>query len=260
MALIVFSSYNFGQKNKKVAFTQANNYFVSNTVSEGMLVFPKITSEKEFNKLFGKAPIMGKKGQPTPIDFSKQYVIAVIDELSYTHEGFNPVSLTKNADKITLTFSKKDVSEGSAQFRRYIILIVDKKNEGEVEFQDQNGTTYLPYTIGNRYFVKNTIENKEQLLNPITTEEEFEKYFGMATVMGEDGQPTPIDFNKQFVIAHINESSNDPVNYSFKLTSKDGISTLTYNKNGGSPGDSYRYCAILIVDKKYGEKVTVVKK
>ena len=39
--------------------------------------YPKITTEEEFNKLFGMATIMGKDGKPTAIDFTKQFVLGV---------------------------------------------------------------------------------------------------------------------------------------------------------------------------------------
>lgn len=258
LMLIMIGGNVFGQKSKKVAYKAAQNYFVKNTVSEGVMVFPKITTEKEFEKFFGMAPLMGKGGQPTPIDFSKQYVIAVIDDLSYNPKGLDPVSLLKNGSEITFTFKRESGGEGSAQFRRCLILIIDKKHEGNVIIKDQNGTEFIPYTVANRYFVKNTVENKTMVLSDITSEEQFENYFGMATVMGEDGQPTPIDFSKQFVIAFINESSEDAVNYTFNsLIRKNNETTLVYRKEGGTPGDSYRYCAILIVDKKYAENIKI---
>ncbi len=260
MALIIISSCSFGQKSKKVAYTLAQNYFVKNTVRDGVFVFPKITSQKDFDKLFGMAPIAGKNGQPTAIDFSKQYVIAVVDDLSYTYEGLDPVSLTKMENQLTFTFSKTDVSEGSAKFRRCLVIIVDNSNEGEVIIKDNNGNEYIPYTLANRYFVKNTIDNKEHLLQNITTEDQFNHYFGMATVMGEDGQPTPIDFTKQFVIAVISESSEDEVNYAFNVTKKGNTTSVNYRTEGGKPGDTYRYCAILIVDKKYENKIEIQKK
>lgn len=55
----------------------------------------------------------------------------------------------------------------------------------------------IPYQTVNNYFINNDIDKVPEL---ITTQSEFTKCFGMATVMGNDGKPTDIDFNKQFVI------------------------------------------------------------
>ena len=37
----------------------------------------------------------------------------------------------------------------------------------------------------------------------ITRQQTFDENFGMAAIMSKDGQPTPIDFNKDFVLAKI---------------------------------------------------------
>ena len=64
-----------GQK-KDVPFEVAHNYFVRNDVTEPIPA--KIASQDEFERYFGMAAFMGKKGQPTPIDFETQFVIAVV--------------------------------------------------------------------------------------------------------------------------------------------------------------------------------------
>lgn len=57
----------------------------------------------------------------------------------------------------------------------------------------------VPFRYAKGYFVRNDVEDGEYP-SKITSQGEFEKYFGMATVMGENGKPTEIDFNKDFVI------------------------------------------------------------
>ncbi len=57
----------------------------------------------------------------------------------------------------------------------------------------------IDFKIAKNYFVNNTIDS---ISNPlIETQSTFDSIFGMATVMGEDGKPTAIDFSKQVVIA-----------------------------------------------------------
>ena len=64
------------------------------------------------------------------------------------------------------------------------------------------GPKDVPYTVLDHYFFKNGQDVPD---NPkIDTEEAFATLFGMATVMGESGKPTPVDFDKEFVIAVVN--------------------------------------------------------
>lgn len=261
LLLLAFApGVNAQKKEKKIPFTVANRYFVSNEVKDGINVFPRITTREEYDKLFGMATVMGKNGAPTPIDFSKQYVIAVIDEITNKNVTLSAEKLTIRNNSITFTFRKEVSGETPhTYFRHCLIIIVDKKYEGEIVVRDTDETEYIPYHFGNRYFVNNTVEKGTFSHPKITTREEFDNLFGMAAVMGENGLPTPIDFSRQYVIALINESTEDPVEYTIKsLKKNDGTITLEYTKKGGeTAGDGYRYCFILIVDKKYDSDVKI---
>ena len=57
----------------------------------------------------------------------------------------------------------------------------------------------VPYSIAQGYFLRNDVDSLP--LNRFITREQFDSVFGMAAVMGENGMPTPIDFDRQFVIA-----------------------------------------------------------
>ncbi len=57
----------------------------------------------------------------------------------------------------------------------------------------------VPYSIAQGYFVRNDVDSLP--FNRIITREQFDSLFGMAAVMGANGKPTPIDFDRQFVIA-----------------------------------------------------------
>ena len=64
----------------------------------------------------------------------------------------------------------------------------------------------VPFIVADRYFVNNTVKEVD---NPkIATKEEFDKLFGMAPVMGDNGLPTTIDFAKQYVIAVIKSETD----------------------------------------------------
>lgn len=57
----------------------------------------------------------------------------------------------------------------------------------------------VDYAIAENYFIKNDAQLPES--HKITDQETFNQIFGMATTMGDNGKPTEIDFEKEFVIA-----------------------------------------------------------
>ena len=266
LMMALFAGISFGasaetmkSKGKKVPYTIAQRYFVKNTVADGTFFYPKITSQEAFDELFGMAAVMGKDGTPTSIDFSKQYVIAVIDGITNATVQLEAKSLVKTEGTITLTYNRTEVGKSaSASFRHCLILIVDKKYDGNVIIENTNKQQGIPFQIAKRYFVNNTVENGEFFYPAITSGEEFEKLFGMATVMGKDGTPTPVDFSRQFVIAVVNPETHSLVDFEVKsLLKKDGVITLNYRKTGtdSNKGATFRSCLILIVDKTYQGKV-----
>ena len=57
----------------------------------------------------------------------------------------------------------------------------------------------VPFTYAKGYFLRNDVEEGEYPTK-ITNQNLFDQYFGMATVMGDEGKPTEIDFDKSFVV------------------------------------------------------------
>jgi hypothetical protein len=118
-----------------IAFTVAKNYFVNNTVTK--LDNPKIETAEKFNKIFGMATTMGKDGKPTEIDFSKQYVIAVILPETDLSTNVSPISLLKNTkNEITLNYKSVVGQKQSWTSRPNFAIIVDKKENGNVTLKE----------------------------------------------------------------------------------------------------------------------------
>lgn len=110
----------------------------------------------------------------------------------------------------------------------------------------------IPFKIAKGYFVNNTFSGK--LMNPIINHpDSFQRIFGMATVMGEDGKPTPIDFEKEFVVAVIGDISEDQINYhAVDLQSKAKMLELSYSiHTEKSNGALMQNSLILVVAKSY---------
>ena len=116
-----------------IPYIVANRYFVRNDYKKEDLTSPKITSEGQFEKHFGMAPIMGPDGKPTAVDFSRQYVISVIGELTDQRTEIVPVSLQQKAGTIEFIYKINEGEKISATIRPVLLIIVDNKYQGEVK-------------------------------------------------------------------------------------------------------------------------------
>ena len=119
-----------GQK-KDIPFEVAHNYFVRNDVTEPIPA--KIVSQDEFERYFGMAAFMGKKGQPTPIDFEIQFVIAVVlPETSHSTE-LRAESLSDDGQKLTFTYHV-DVADKENTWTQVPVLLiaVDRQYERDI--------------------------------------------------------------------------------------------------------------------------------
>ena len=134
IAALCFAACN---QKKEVPFMEAHNYFVRNDVTEP--VPAKIGSLDEFERYFGMAAFMGKNGQPTPIDFEKQFAIAVVlPETNHSTE-LHAESLTADGSKLIFIYSVDVASEENTWTQVPMLLIlVDRKYERDcVELQEK---------------------------------------------------------------------------------------------------------------------------
>lgn len=114
-----------------IPFAIAQNYFVKNDAQ--IPEDPKITTQSDFDSIFGNATLMGEDGQSTPIDFEQQFVIAVVLDQSDFATKIEPMDLRKlDSEKIQFRYA---VTVGERQ--QYIsqpalILVADKKHEADI--------------------------------------------------------------------------------------------------------------------------------
>ena len=107
----------------------------------------------------------------------------------------------------------------------------------------------VPFKVAQNYFYNN-VGNPATM---ITDAESFAKSFGMATVMGDKGKPTDIDFNKEFLIDVIFpvttwEMEVNPI----KVEAKGDTLYYSYNVSVGKKlSYSIRPISIVIIDKEY---------
>ena len=119
----------------QVPFVVAHNYFVRNDAIEPIPA--KIVSLDEFEQYFGMAAFMGKNGQPTPIDFEKQFAIAVVlPETNHSTELY-AASLTDDGKKLIFTY-RVDVAPKENTWTQVpmLLIFVDRQYErNSVELQ-----------------------------------------------------------------------------------------------------------------------------
>lgn len=136
---VVFLSINFlnAQTLNQVPYKIAKHYYVKNTIKTDQLKQYKITSKKEFDKVFGAAAVMGKDGIPTKIDFKKEFVIGVVGAETSTATELIPESLLaisklKAVGKSTLVFQLKQKLGQTNSFTVMpnIIAVVNRKYIG----------------------------------------------------------------------------------------------------------------------------------
>lgn len=110
-----------------VAFTEARNYFHRNDAQLPSDLKLQITSAEEFERHFDRAAVMGKDGEPTPIDFSKSFVIAKVLPVSSLKTELRPLKLKKKGNRLDLGYKFKQGEKQSYATQPMFILIVDRK-------------------------------------------------------------------------------------------------------------------------------------
>ena len=124
------------QSETVVPFSVARNYFVRSDADVAENV--KITDQATFEGVFGMAAFMGKDGQPTFIDWDKEFVIAVVKPVTDVETVLEPLSLIKKGKSLVLNYSLKSGPSMSYTIRPFFIIVVDKQWEDlPVAFDEQ---------------------------------------------------------------------------------------------------------------------------
>lgn len=122
------------QKSSRVPYTVAQRYFLKNDATT--LPNGAITSASEFERLFGMATVMGKDGQPTSVDFNRQFVIAVSVPETNRATDIKPLALQQENGSLVLSYTVERGEERSYTIQPLLLLVVDKKYEATVELRE----------------------------------------------------------------------------------------------------------------------------
>jgi heat shock protein HslJ len=137
MFLLNVISFAQSDKNQasEIPFQIANGYFVKNTYTKDNFPKGKITTQKKFDAIFGAAAYMGANGKPTAINFETHYVIAIIEKETDLNTEINVLELKKIGRKIVCAFEVVSMEQMTSTMRPVVLLVVDKKDKGKIEFQ-----------------------------------------------------------------------------------------------------------------------------
>ena len=115
----------------KIPYQSGCNYFVRNDYEAETLPSPIITFQEEFDAVFGGAAVMG--AQPTPIDFSRQYVIALIEPATDQAVHLVVENLVKIDGKLILKYRREVGDKRSYSVRPFLMVVVDAMYDGPVQ-------------------------------------------------------------------------------------------------------------------------------
>lgn len=122
--------------NANIPYKLANGYFVNNDITGN--ISTKITSQTVLEKYFGLAAVMGKDGEPTKIDFNKEYVIAISKKETDFSTELSPISLTKdNYNNIVFTYKLSIGEKQSYTIVPCLLIIVNNKYKGNIILKEE---------------------------------------------------------------------------------------------------------------------------
>lgn len=110
-----------------VPFEVAKNYFFKN--NQTIPASPKITTAEAFDQFFGMAAFMGKDGQPTVIDFDKQFVLAIVLPVTDVATEIVPQKVEVKGDQLFYSYEVKTGEQQSFTIQPVSIIILDKQFE-----------------------------------------------------------------------------------------------------------------------------------
>ena len=114
---------------KDVPYTELDHYFFKN--GQDVPDNPKIDTEEAFATLFGMATVMGESGTPTPVDFSKEFVIAVVKPVTENETELEPESLRMENGELVFTYDETVGERQSWTMRLVLLVKVSREYETE---------------------------------------------------------------------------------------------------------------------------------
>lgn len=119
----------------------------------------------------------------------------------------------------------------------------------------QTDDSAITYEVAQNYFIRNDADN--ELPTVIASQSQLDSIFGMATTMGPDGKPTPIDFSGQYAVCvalPVTDMETQLAVDTVKEENDKLVVDYTVSR-GERQSYSTRPFMLLIFDNKYGKDV-----
>ncbi len=110
----------------QVAYSELNNYFVRNDYNPKRVERQIITSQEQFESVFGAGAVMGANGQPTSVNFKTQYVLAVILPETTRLTSVYPVSVLRNGNNLIFNYKIDKGEKLSYTMVPYTGIVLDR--------------------------------------------------------------------------------------------------------------------------------------
>ena len=118
----------------------------------------------------------------------------------------------------------------------------------------------VPYVVAKGYFVRNDVRRIPN--GKITDARLFKEIFGAAAVMGPDGLPTKIDFEKDYVIVvseNASHTKTDIFPSSLSQLSDGTLRLVCRIEKGEEQSFTSLLCLILVVSRQYDAPLSIVR-
>ena len=112
-----------------VPFEKLDHYFATIEVSSPTT--RKITDQETFDGMFSAAFSMNNP--QAPLDFTKEFVIAVVNPTTDEATKLNPVSLVKEKGSLVYTYSEKIGEKTGSTSRPCLLVRVDKQYDAPLQ-------------------------------------------------------------------------------------------------------------------------------
>lgn len=112
---------------EEIPFVEMKNYFFRNDANIPEDI--RIDSREEFDSLFGAAAFMGQGGEPTPVDFSREVVLAVVNPVTDVATELDPVSVVRKGNTLVFTCKETTGDKQTWTMQPVLLVKVDRSND-----------------------------------------------------------------------------------------------------------------------------------
>lgn len=131
---VVMSSCAVNLSGVTANYNRMNNYYINNHFPNGTHKLV-IHNQQDFENVFGAGAVMGRNGQPTRIDFSKQFVVAVILPETNRQTTIETALVRRVRDRLYFSYIIDEGHATSYTIRPYTAVVVDRMEPSDVVFQ-----------------------------------------------------------------------------------------------------------------------------